>query len=109
MAIKISGTTVINDDRALLNHRLKTVPISANTSANNGLYYVATSSLTLTLPTSPSNGDLIGFSNQSNTTTCVLGRNSSNIQGLAEDLTVNQQHVAFVLQYAGAEKGWVFA
>jgi len=108
MAIKISGTTVIDDNRAFLNQKFKTVTISANTTANNGLYYVGTSTLTLTLPSSPAAGDIVGFSNLSDTTTCVIGRNSENIQGTAEDLTIDQTNAAIVLQYSGASKGWVF-
>jgi len=108
MAIKISGTTVIDDDRKIINYRLQTSEISTNTNAVAGTYYVITSSLTLTLPSSPTVGDVVGISNQSGTTTSVIARNGSNILGLAEDLTVDKDFAAFVLQYSGSTKGWIF-
>ena len=51
--------------------------ISANTTAVINTYYVATSNLTLTLPSSPASGSTIGFSNQSNTRICVINNNGS--------------------------------
>lgn len=108
MAIQIQGTTVIDNDRKLVNLRLTTNEISTTTNAVAGNYYVATASLTLTLPATPTAGDIVGFSNQSGTTTCVIARNSSNILGLAQDLTVDKTNAAFTLQYSGATKGWVF-
>lgn len=88
--------------------RLPTTVISSNTAAVAGTYYVATATLTLTLPASPTVGDSVGFSNQSGVTTCIIARNGSNILSLAEDLTVDKENAAFWLQYSGATKGWVF-
>lgn len=109
MAIKISNTTVIDDSRKLVNHRLTTSVISTNTTAVTGSNYIATASLTLTLPATPTVGDVVGFQNSSNTTTCVIGRNGTNIMSLAENMTVDQLNHAFVLQYVDATRGWVFA
>lgn len=90
-------------------YRMQTSVISTNTNAVSGVNYIATASLTLTLPSSPSAGTRVGFQNSSGTTTCVIARNGSNIMSLAEDMTVNQLNHAFVLQYVDATRGWVFA
>jgi hypothetical protein len=64
--------------------------------------------LTLTLPSSPAAGDTVSIVNSSGTTTAVIGRNSSNIMSLAEDMTVDKAAGAsFTLVYADATRGWV--
>lgn len=83
--------------------------VSTNTAAVKDCLYVLTASLTLTLPASPAVGDTVRVSNLSGTTTCVVGRNGSNIQGLAEDLTIDSLNAAITLVYASATQGWVFA
>jgi hypothetical protein len=83
------------------------VSISANTTASNYISYVLTASLTLTLPASPSVGNWINFTNRSNTTTCVLARNSSNIMGLAENMNLNTLNSRATMAYTGATQGWV--
>lgn len=108
MAIKISGTTVIDDSRILTNHRITTSVISTNTTAVTGNNYVAANTVTLTLPSTPTVGDLVGFVNMSGNTDCVVARNGSLIMGIGEDMTVNKANAAFSLQYSGASKGWVF-
>lgn len=81
--------------------------IGVNTSAANKVLYVFTASLTLTLPSTPTVGDYVGVSNSSGTTTCVIGRNGSNIMSLAEDMTVDVVDAGFTLYYADATRGWV--
>ena len=83
--------------------------IGTNTAAVRNTLYVLTASLTLTLPASPAVGDTVKVSNLSGTTTCVVARNGSNIQGLAEDLTIDSLNAALELVYADATRGWVFA
>lgn len=83
--------------------------IGTNTAAARNTLYVLTASLTLTLPASPAVGDTVKVSNLSGTTSCVVARNSSNIQGLAEDLTIDSLNAAITLVYASATQGWVFA
>lgn len=83
--------------------------IATNTAAVRNNLYVLTASLTLTLPASPAVGDTVKVSNLSGTTSCVVARNSSNIQGLAEDLTIDSLNAAITLVYASATQGWVFA
>jgi hypothetical protein len=81
--------------------------ISGSTAAVNKTLYVFTSSLTLTLPATPTAGDYIGVSNESGTLTSVISRNGSNIMGLAENMTVDALDAGFTLVYSGASKGWV--
>lgn len=81
--------------------------VSANRTANLSTLHVITSSITLTLPATPQSGDLLGISNRSGTTTAVIGRNGTNIMGLAEDLTLDVLDAGFTLFYTDATRGWV--
>lgn len=83
--------------------------ISTNTAAVKNCIYVMTTSLTLTLPAAPLVGDTVKVSNLSGTTTCVVARNGSNIQGAASDYTVSALDAAITFVYANAALGWVFA
>jgi hypothetical protein len=82
-------------------------PISTNTNAVNGGFYTLTASLTLTLPATPSSGDVVHVSNRSGVGTCVIDRNGSNIMGLAENMTLDSAQQPFSLVYADATRGWV--
>ena len=81
--------------------------ISTNTTAVKDYLYVFTASLTLTLPASPSAGDALKIVNLSNTSTCVIARNGSNIMGVGEDLTLDNTNANFEIIYAAATQGWV--
>lgn len=81
--------------------------IGTNTNADSFVVYVLTASLVLTLPASPNIGDWIKISNLSNTTTCTLGRNGSNIMGLAENLLLDDAQASFEIIYSGTAYGWV--
>lgn len=81
--------------------------IGTNTNAVNGGFYVLTASLTLTLPATPSSGDVVHVSNRSGVGTCVIDRNGSNIMGLAENMTLDSAQQPFSLVYADATRGWV--
>ena len=68
------------------------------------------SAFTVTLPSSPSVGDIVAIKDYAATfadNNLTLGRNSSNIGGIAEnlDLATDQQSVTLV--YADATKGWL--
>ena len=99
----VSFATVSNANDAKYTPNL----ISSATTAVAGNLYVFTSSATLTLPASPSNGDTVKISNRSNTETCVVARNSSKIMGLAEDMTIDTAFASFELIYSGSTQGWV--
>ena len=107
MAIKVSGTTVIDDSRRLANTRLTTSYISANTTAVAGTVYVANSYVVLTLPATPTAGDQVGFNNQSTITTSVIARNSEKINSTAEDMTVDVAYASMTLVYVNSAQGWI--
>ena len=81
--------------------------VSGATTASKNNLYIFTASATLTLPASPSGGDSIKVSNLSGTTTCIIGRNGSNIMADASDMTLDNQYASFELIYSDATRGWV--
>jgi hypothetical protein len=75
-------------------------------------YFVNTTSaaITATLPASPTIGDFISFVDYAatfDTNNLTIARNGKNIQGLAEDLTVNQERAAFTLVFTDNTQGWL--
>jgi len=68
--------------------------------------------VTITLPASPSLGDMVTFVDQGydfDSNALVVGRNSSNIANAASNLTVNTQGAAFSLVFSGdATTGWTY-
>ena len=67
---------------------------------------VTSATQTITLPASPAAGDTVYISVGSATDT-VVGRNGSNISGLAEDMTIDVANVGITLVYSGdATQGW---
>jgi hypothetical protein len=103
-----NSTPTEGADWAKANFFNATEVISGNTNAIRWTSYVATASLTLTLPSDPAVGDWVGFSNASETETCVIARNGKNIMALGEDMTVDIEWGAFTLTFSGDTKGWVF-
>jgi hypothetical protein len=61
----------------------------------------------LTLPASPTTGDIVGVSNLSGTVTAIIARNGNEIMNLAEDMTVDTLNSGFTLIYSGATYGWI--
>ena len=75
-------------------------------------YFVDTSSgqITVTLPSSPSAGAVVGvkdYANTFDTNKCTLARNGSNIAGLAIDSSIETEGIAITLVYVDATKGWL--
>jgi hypothetical protein len=65
-----------------------------------------TSATTLTLPASPSTGDLVWVTIGNGLNTNIIGRNGSLIRGLAEDMTVNIANTTLQLRYIDSTLGW---
>jgi len=64
----------------------------------------------VTLPLSPSAGDVVGVSDYANTfdsNNLTLGRNSEKIEGDAADFVVNIEGAALTLVYVDGTKGWI--
>ena len=79
--------------------------------AGNG-YFVDTSSaaITVTLPASPSAGDLVAVKDYkltSQTNNITLARNGSNIQGSANDFLIDTEGRSVTLIYVDSTQGWL--
>ena len=82
--------------------------VGANTAASaNNVYVVTTSGITVTLPASPTAGDLVGVSNMSGAVDVTIARNGNKIMALTEDLVVDLDGAGFMLIYTDATRGWV--
>ena len=65
---------------------------------------------TLTLPSSPAQGDkirIIDYKKSADSNNLTVNRNGSNIMGDSADLTVGTQGASFELLYTDASSGWV--
>lgn len=73
-----------------------------------GNQYVLTNAAasTLTLPASPSAGDVVWVTVGNSRTDNVVARNSQNIMGLAENMTLNNQYVSVQLRFVNSSLGW---
>lgn len=81
--------------------------ISTNTTlAANAIYKYTAAGLTLTLPASPANGDVVIIINAGTSVNGIAGRNGKTIMGLAENLTLDMPMKTYVLTYCSAETDW---
>ena len=65
---------------------------------------------TVTLPASPSAGDIVAvkdYANTFDTANLTIGRNGSNIGGAAQNSIITQEGIAVTLVYADSTKGWL--
>ena len=110
MAIKISGTTVINDSRELgsgLTSAYDTVNAGGTaTATNRQVRYVTSDSQTITLPSSPSAGNEVVVIN-GNFTGTTVARNGSNIMSLGENMTLDIAYAAVTFLYVDSTRGWI--
>ena len=107
----ISGGTITGtiDNQVNWDTTAKTVGFTA--VAGNG-YFVNTTSgaITVTLPATPSAGDLVGikdYANTANTNNITIDRNGSNIQGTANNFTISVAGTSITLIYVDGTQGWV--
>jgi len=75
-------------------------------------YFCNTTSggFTVTLPASPSSGDIVAikdYANTFDTGTLTLGRNGSNIGGSAIDALITTEGIALTVVYSDATRGWL--
>ncbi len=86
----------------------KTSPFTA--TSGKGFFINTTSGgVTVTLPSSPSAGDIVSVSDYAKTAACnaiTVGRGGSKIDGLCTDLTLETAGVATTLVYVDGTKGW---
>ena len=110
MAIQISGTDVIDNDKNLVNAGRIYTTVSNNqttskTLGNREFVSVVGAGLTMTLPASPAAGNEVAIQVGDFTDT-VIGRNSQNIMSLAEDMTIDVANRTVNLVFTDATRGW---
>ena len=109
-----TGMTITNASGSitLSSAGLPTINVTASTAitavANNHYVLTAGSAATVTLPSSPSSGNVVWITVANGLTTNVVARNGQNINSIAEDMTINSAYAGIQLRYADATKGWVF-
>ena len=89
-----------------------TAKTASFTAVSGNGYFVNTTSgaITLTLPASPSAGDIVAFKDYAGTfgtNNLTVGRNGHNIQGAAADLTLTINDQAITLVYVDSTQGWL--
>ena len=112
-----TGTTVVNNGSQTGFGRTGTVnwDTTAKTTgftavSGNGYFLNTTAgAITVTLPSSPSAGDIVAVSDYAgtaDTNNITIGRNGSNINGAAADLTIEYENSAVTLVYVDGTQGW---
>jgi hypothetical protein len=110
-----SGITITNGTGtiSLAAGGLPAVTVTASTAitavVNTHYVLTAATAATVTLPASPTISDTIYVTVANGLTTNSVARNGKNIQGLAEDLTLNATYASVQLRYSDATEGWIFA
>ena len=88
------------------------VVLGATQTAVVGSHYILTltsAGTTVTLPASPIQPQEVWITNFTGRTDCVIARNGNNIEGLAEDLTLNTpKMLTLQLRYIDTTRGWIF-
>ena len=104
--VAITGTI---DNQVNWQTTVKTTGFTA--VAGEGYFCNTTSAaFTVTLPASPSAGDLVGikdYANTADTNNITIGRNGSNIEGAANDFLITVEGGSITLIYVDATKGWL--
>jgi len=104
-ATGFGGTGVVSWDTA----SIKTTGFTAVTGTG---YFCNTTGgiFTVTLPLSPAAGAVVGVADYAqtfDTNNLTLGRNSSNIGGVALDSVISTEGIAVTLVYVDGTKGWI--
>ena len=107
----ISGGTISGniDGQVSWQTTVKTTNFTA--TAGEGYFVNTTSaSITVTLPSSPSAGDLVGikdYANTADTNKIVIGRNGEKIQGVEANYQISTEGLSIILIYVDSTKGWL--
>ena len=102
----------LDNNNKLIVNGVIAVPVikSANYTASAGEFIVASAgSITITLPASPSAGDVVTVKDGTGaaaTTSFTVGRNGSNIASSATDLTFDKNFAEITMTYINGTIGW---
>jgi len=88
-----------------------TAKTASFTAVSGNGYFVNTTSgaVTMTLPATPSAGDIVAFKDYAgtfSTNNLTIGRNGSNLDGNAGDKAIDTNHTSMSLVYVDATQGW---
>jgi hypothetical protein len=89
-----------------------TTPKTATfTGVSGNGYFINTTAgvVTVNLPSSPSAGDIVAvvdYAGTAATNNITIGRNSSNINGAASDITISKNNSGITLVYVDGTQGW---
>ena len=121
VTLPVASTSLVYSDGTNVNlglqHKGYITPSQAYTAVAGDQVLVDTSGsgigapVTITLPASPSVGNevtLIDSGNNLASNNLTVGRNGSNINGSASDLTVSTNLSAFTLVYVNSTLGWIY-
>ena len=107
MIIKLTGTLAANRNVTVPDSIEKMYLVEDATTRSSSHYTLTFK----TLPASPSVGDEVTFIDAKGTfgsNNLTVGRNSSNINSAASNLTVSTNGAAFTLVYLNATRGWSY-
>lgn len=116
MGVISCGTTMLDQGQfqnlPVVNWQTGSIKTSGFTATSGEGYFCNTSggAFTVTLPASPSAGNIVAvkdYANTFDTNTLTIGRNGSNIGGLAVDSSLQTEGLAVTLIYVDATKGWL--
>ena len=99
------------DSCRVADNGLPIVNVTSSTSiaATAGNHYILRGgATTVTLPASPAAGALVWVTVSNGRSDNVIARNGQNIQGLAENMTLDAAYAAVQLRFSDATMGWVF-
>ena len=121
VTLPIASTNLLYSDGTNISlgirHKGYVTPGATYTAVNGDQVLVDTSGsgigapVTINLPASPTIGDEVHFIDSGNnlaSNNLTIGRNSSNILGVAADLIISVNTAAFTLVYVNATRGWAY-
>jgi hypothetical protein len=108
----ITGVTITGTIDNQVNWQTDSIKTTGFTAVAGEGYFCNTTSaaFTVTLPATPSAGDLVGikdYANTADTNNITIGRNGSNIEGVANDFLITVEGGSITLIYVDATQGWL--
>ena len=115
MVVHSNGTDARLDVLQEGNFEITSTSITAYTAVagDNLLIDTASTSVTITLPASPSKGDTVSIMDVSATggfgsNNVTVNRNGSKIRGAESNLTLSNNNQSIKLRFTNADKGWQY-